>query len=197
MSENKYYNEGFWFSAEGQVHHGEVSSYSQDYYANKLYKQLLTKLTDVPQEGYIVVIGSNNCVSFNILCDHFGADRCLGIDIANPSNHSRVLVKDIMNFDETDNIPIALSHNDLGSFPLTPVAKWRAQVWAAKNTVSGGYVLGRNDFNSAAYPIEALMTRHEFVNVYLSGLTGLLNLDMSESVLEGHMLSKKCRPKFR
>ena len=197
MSEKKYYTEGFWFTAEGQIHHGDVAAYGEDYYANRLYTQLLTKLNDVPDNGYVVVIGSNNCVSFEILCQHFGHERCIGIDIANPSNHPRVLIKDIMNFDENDNMPIALCHNDLGSFPLTPVAKWKAQVWAAINTVPGGYVLGRNDFNSASYPLEALMERHKFVNMHLSGISGLLNLDMEESVIEGHMLSKKCRPDFR
>ena len=174
-----------------------MEGYNKKYYANKLYEQLLTKINDVPQSGYIVVIGSNNCISFDILCNHFGSERCIGIDIANPSNHPRVLIKDIMNFDESNNIPIALCHNDLGSFPLTPVAKWKAQVWAAQNTLPGGYILGRNDFNSASYPLEALMERHKFINVYLSGLTGLLNLDMEESVIEGHMLSKRCRPNFR
>ena len=197
MSEKKYYNENFWFSNAGQSKQGNVDGYSEKYYANQLYDQVLTKIKDVPNDGYIVVIGSNKCISFNILCEFFGRERCLGIDISNPSGHPSVLVKNIMDFDTDDDIPIAMCHNDLGSFPLTPIAKWRAQIWGAKNTLQGGYFLGRNDFNSAKYPVEALMTRYKFVNTHLLGLTGFLDLDMPVSILEGHILSKKCLPEFK
>jgi hypothetical protein len=84
MEKQKYTKE-FWFD---QHHlHGEVHEYDNRYYANNLYENIVKKINDIPDDGYIVVLGTNNCVSFQILVDHFGVDRCLGIDIANPKNH--------------------------------------------------------------------------------------------------------------
>jgi len=101
-----------------------------------------------------------------------------------------------MDFDEADDIPISFVYNDLGSFVHTPIAKWKAQVWAAKNIVPNGYFLGRNDFNTAKMPIESFMTRLGFINSHLLGVDGLLQTGLDFKTLEGHMLSKRCLPKF-
>jgi hypothetical protein len=191
--EKKLYNENFWFNETDK--HGDVYGYSKDYYANHLYEHVISKITDIPKEGFIVVLGSNKCVSFNILVDIFGSDRCLGIDIANPTNHPLVKVKNILDFDETDDIPIAFAHNDIGSYPLTPMAKIKGQMWLASNVVDNGYVLSRNNLNSVKFPSEEYMSNMGFINSSLQMLEGFIDMsDVDKSLLEGHMLSKKCKP---
>lgn len=193
--EKKLYSEEFWY--QQHHHHGDVYGYDERYYANQLYELVVKKINDIPKEGYIVVLGSNNCVSMQILIDHFGIDRCLGIDIANPRHHPCVKVKNILDFDETDNIPIAFAHNDIGSYPHTPIAKITAQMWAAKNIVDNGYLLSRNSLNSAKFPAEEYMSKMGFLNASLGVLAGFIDIDtLDQSVVEGHMLSKKCKPKM-
>jgi hypothetical protein len=196
MSESKFYDKDFWFN---KTHlHGDVNGYTSEYYVCKIYEDVIFKLSDIPDNGYIVMLGTNNCVAFDMLCDKFGSDRCLGYDIANPKNNSRVITKNALDLSLSDNIDIAFVHNDIGSFPTTPIAKWAAQCWAAPNVVSGGYFLGRNNFNSAKYPLEQHLTRHGFINTHFLGIKGLMDLTrLDEECVEGHMISKRSLPELR
>jgi hypothetical protein len=91
-----------------------------------------------------------------------------------------------------DQYPIAFCYNDIGNFELTPLAKLHAQQWGARNVVSGGYFLGRNNFNSAKFPLEEHMERFGFLNTQLETLTGIFDLSkLTDRELEGHMISKK------
>ena len=187
-SEDIYYDVNYWYH-EIHKHGNNVFNYDQRYYAYILFEKLICQLTDLP-EGYIVVLGTHNCISFNLLCDHFGQDRCIGYDIANPTGHKKVITGNILEL--SHEIPIAFVHNDIGNFSLTPLAKLHAQRWAAHNVVQGGYFLGRNNLNAAKFPLEPLMERYGFINSNLLSLTGLINLsDLDNSSLEGHMISKK------
>jgi len=195
-SERKFYNEDYWFK---NTHlHGEVNGYGLEYYVCKIYRDVIFKINDIPDNGYIVVLGSNNCVSFNLLCERYGKERCIGYDIANPTNHEKVIVKNVLDFNSSDDIPIAFVHNDIGSFPTTPIAKFAAQDWAARNVVEGGYFLSRNNFNAAKYPLEQHLERHGFINTHFLGLQPFMDLSSLDSAcVEGHMISKKNRPKLR
>jgi hypothetical protein len=191
--EKEYYTEDFWYHRHDL--HGDVSCYDENYYANLLYSHLVTKIKDIPENGHIVVLGTNNCVSFQVLVEYFGKDRCIGIDIANPKNHPLVKIKNILDFNSDDDFPISFVHNDLGSFPFTPVAKIAAQIWAARNTLPGGYVLSRNNLNVAKFPIEEYMSNMGFLNSHLLSLMGFIDLSKIETkILEGHILSKKSKP---
>ena len=188
--EIKYYSEDYWYNNPQE--HEDVSNYDENYYAYKIYENLILKLPDVPKYGYIVLLGTNKCVSFNLLCDFFGEERCIGYDIANPTNHPRVVIKDCNALTEEDNIPIAFCHNDLGSFPTTPQLKINGQKWAASNIVEGGYFLGRNNLNAAKFKSEELMESLGFSNYnfnYLNKIYDLSSLD--SSCIEGHMLSQR------
>lgn len=187
MTEDKFYYENFWFS--NLENHG-IENYDETYWAYIMFNEIVLKLKDIPENGYIVVLGTNNCLSFDLLCNHFGYDRCIGYDIANPTNHSNVIVKNILEIDAE--YPIAFCYNDIGNFELTPMAKLYAQQWAAKNVVKGGYFLGRNNLNAAKFPLEEHMERFGFLNTQLQTLTGIFDLTkLTERELEGHMLSKK------
>ena len=180
MKEKNYYSENFWFNK--LENHG-IDAYDETYWAYIMFKEIVCKLTDIPEGGYIVVLGTNNCVSFDLLCKHFGYDRCIGYDIANPTNHPNVRVLNVLELNEE--YPIAFCYNDIGNFELTPLAKLHAQQWSAKNIVNGGYFLGRNNLNSAKFPFG-------FLNTQLQTLTGIFDLSkLSNRELEGHMLSKK------
>jgi len=187
MQESKFYSENFWFSDLQK--HG-IENYDENYWAYIMFNEIILKLKDIPAEGYIVVLGTNNCISFDLLCKHFGYDRCIGYDIANPTNHSNVIIKNILEIDAE--YPIAFCYNDIGNFELTPMAKLHAQQWGAKNVIKGGYFLGRNNLNAAKFPLEEHMERFGFLNTQLQTLTGIFDLSkLTERELEGHMLSKK------
>jgi hypothetical protein len=187
MKEEQFYSETFWFS--NLENHG-IEKYDETYWAYTMFNEIILKLKDIPSDGYIVVLGTNNCVSFDLLCNHFGYDRCIGYDISNPTNHPNVRIKNVLELNET--YPISFCYNDVGNFELTPVAKLYAQEWGAKNIVDGGYFLGRNNLNKAKYPLEKYMERFGFLNTHLQTLTGVFDLSkLTNRELEGHMISKK------
>ena len=179
----------YWF--DNPLHQSE-DNFGSNYYANTIFKNLILNLRDIPEEGYIVVLGTNRCVSFDILCDNFGPDRCIGYDLYNPNNHPNVITKNVMDLSDEDNIPIAFCHNDIGSFPTTPKEKIFAQEWAASNVIKGGYFLGRNNLNVARYPAEDRLTSMGFRNYMFEELKSFFDLSLLKpSDIEGHMLSKR------
>ena len=196
--EKQFYNAEFWFNnLEEHNHQQEINGYGEDYYVYKLYENLVKKIKNIPDEGYIVVLGSNRCVSFNLLCDYFGSERCIGYDIHNPAGHPRVRVMDCSNLSDEHNIPIAFVHNDMGSFPLTPKLKLHSQKWALKNMVEGGYFLSRNNLNSAKYDLESLMVENSLFNIQLESLKDFVDLSMlDKKTIEGHMICKKIKRVF-
>lgn len=171
MSKDFYQSYEYWFENQEQL--SEVSNYDENYYVYKIYKDLVPSL-NIPSDGYIVVLGTHKCISFDLLCKIYGEDRCVGYDLFNPSNHSRVIIKDCMSLSDLDNIPIAFCHNDLGNFPKTPGLKLHAQEWAAKNVVDGGVFLSRNNNNSKKIDLEGLMEGFGFENLQFK------NLDVSK-----------------
>ncbi len=187
--EEKYYEYDYWFNNK---EHDNCYNFGEEYYVNKFYKQIVFNL-DIPKEGHIVVLGSNRCISFNLLCDFFGKERCIGYDLYNPTNHPKVIIKDCLKLSEKDNIPIAFCHNDLGNFSTTPQLKSHAQKWAVKNIIKGGHMLGNNNLNRYKWKIEEHMIENGFINIYFKDLDNnkfdLTNF--SENRIEGYMISKK------
>ena len=196
--EEEFYNADFWFNnLDKHNHQQEINGYGQDYYVYKLYENLIKKIKNIPDEGYIVVLGSNRCVSFNVLCEHFGYERCIGYDIFNPTNHPQVKLVDCSKLSEKDDLPIALVHNDMGSFPLTPKLKLHAQKWAMRNLIEGGYFLSRNNLNSARYDLETMMMENDLFNTQLDSLKDFIDLSMLDyKTIEGHMICKKTKRIF-
>ena len=149
-------------------------------------------LYEVPDDGYLVIMGSHNCVSLELLANVYGRDRCIGFDLFNPTNNDMVRILDCNKLGDEHNMPIAFCHNDLGSFPTTPQLKIHGQKWAAKNIVPGGIMLSRNNLNSAKFKSEELMSEHGFENHLFTQIrknhpdafTGLRERD-----IEGHMFS--------
>lgn len=191
--ERKYYSSNFWYNEiNSHVYNQDVNEYGREYYVYKIYDEVVRKIKDVPEDGYIVVLGTNRCVSFDLLCEHFGPERCVGFDIDNPTKNPRVRVMDCSLLSDEHNIPISFVHNDLGSFPLTPKLKLHAQLWAAKNVVDGGFFLSRNNLNSAKYDLEGIMNEHGFINTQFESLSSFIDISKLDSkTIEGHMISKK------
>jgi hypothetical protein len=182
-----YSSKEYWFH---NPIHDEMHNYGEKYYANVIFKNLINKLS-LP-EGYVIVLGANRGVSLDLLIDRFGSDRVIGYDVYNPSNHPNIRVKNVMDLEDADNIPLAFVHNDVGSYPTTPVEKSFAQMWAAKNVVSGGFLLGRNNLNSAKAKNEEDLEAMSFKNHQFSDLQHFFNLsELNYSEIEGHMLSRR------
>jgi hypothetical protein len=203
MSDEKLsYSYDFWFHNPDQGFMDSWNNGGEDYYVNFFYEDIVANL-NIPDEGYIVVLGTYKCVSFEKLCKIYGEDRCIGYDLHNPSQHPRVITKDCMLLSETDDIPIAFCHNDLGSFSLTPQLKTHGQKWAARNMVPGGYFLGNNNYNRSKIDVESIMLNAGMKNTHLKDLNphkfDLSRLRQwavdcsrnSEDRLESYMLSRK------
>lgn len=177
----------FWFENEEFDAHDQFGS---DYYVNTFYKDIVPTL-DIPQEGYIVVMGTARAVSFDLLCKEFGPERCIGFDLYNPSNHPQVKIKDCNKLSVADNIPIAFAHNDIGSIPHTPSLKYKVQEWLLGNIVKGGYLLSNNNFNRAKFKFEELATQYGFQNTQFSELNSEITKNLPFERIEGYMYSKK------
>ena len=63
----------FWFNNSEFDEHDQFGS---KYYVNDFYREIVSNL-DIPKDGFIVVAGTHKAVSFNVLCDMFGSDRCI------------------------------------------------------------------------------------------------------------------------
>lgn len=198
MQEKKYYDINFWFDdLEKHKANQEINNYGKEYYVYKLYENIVLNMKNIPKNGYIVVLGTNRCVSFDLLCDHFGHDRCIGFDLYNPTNNPSVKTMDCSNLNKQHDLPISFVHNDLGSFPLTPQLKIHAQKWAISNVIDGGYFLSRNNLNSAKFDLEKLMRDNDLLNLQLESLRDFIDLSMlDEKTIEGHMMSKKTNRVF-
>ncbi len=192
ITEQEFYRPDFWFD---NPEHDDCANFGPDYFANHLYSSLVTQLDDVPADGYVVLLGSNRCIAFELLCDFFGAERCVGYDLHNPSGHPRVITKDCSALTGADDLPIAFCHNDIGSYPTTPLLKAHCQRWAARNVLNGGYLLSRNNRSRAGFDVEAVMSALGFTNRHLQDLTGRFDLTaLDPDCLESHMLSRRRLP---
>lgn len=179
----------FWFNNSEFDEHDQFGS---KYYVNDFYNKIVSKL-DVPKDGLIVVAGTHKAVSFNILCEMFGSERCVGLDLYNPSGHDRVLIKDCLSLSDSDDIPIAFAHNDVGSLSHTPDVKIHTHRWLTKNIVRGGYLMGNNNLNRAKFKFEEYMIDNGFDNTNFSDLDASI-FDVSsfpKERIEGYMLSRK------
>lgn len=191
MEKDYYQSYEYWFENQEQL--DEVSNYDEGYYAYKIFEHYLPKL-EIPKEGYIVLMGTNKCVSFNLLCKLFGEDRCIGYDLYNPTRHSKVITKDCNSLGNTDDLPIAFAHNDIGNFPKTPELKLHVQHWLARNTIEGGVVLGRNNYNSKKIDMEKLMEEYGFENTNFRNLGSEFDLNiLNEDEVISHMFSRKVK----
>mgnify|MGYP003626766389 FL=1 len=190
MSEKQFYSKEYWYDSPEE--HSDVDNYGKNYYGYQILEKVVLQLQDIPKDGYIVLLGTNRCVALDLLCDHFGRDRCIGYDLHNPIGHECVIEKDCMELSKADDIPIAFCHNDLGSFPKTPELKIYGQKWAAKNIIKGGYFLGRNNLNSAKFKSEELMHDMGFENLHFKDIQDQYDMkNFDPSWIEGHMLSRK------
>lgn len=195
-NENYYYTYDYWFNKDIHQcwHNGD-----DNYYVNHFYQEIIFKL-DIPSNGYIVVLGTHNCVAFEKLCNFYGKERVIGYDLHNPNNHPNVIIKDCNNLQ--DKMDIAFLHNDLGSFSTTPKLKLHGYNWSIQNMVKGGYILGNNNLNRAKVDIEGIMNENNFSNQYLKDLdSSKFNLEKLGKkeihnerefcALDGYMISQK------
>lgn len=179
----------FWFNNSEFDEHDQFGS---EYYVNDFYKNIVYNL-DIPEDGYIVVAGTHKAVSFDLLCERFGKDRCIGFDLYNPNEHPSVKIKDCLELSEEDNIPIAFAHNDVGSLSHTPEVKIHTHKWITSNIVDGGYVMGNNNLNRAKFKFEEYMQENGFENTQFENLDSN-KFDLSsfhKERIEGYMLSRR------
>ena len=76
MSEKQFYSKEYWYDSPEE--HSDV---------DQVLEKVVLQLQDIPKDGYIVLLGTNRCVALDLLCDHFGRDRCIGYDLHNPIGH--------------------------------------------------------------------------------------------------------------
>ena len=186
MKEKSY---DFWFN---NTEFDDHDQFGHKYYVNTFYRDIVPTL-NIPDEGYIVVMGTARAVSFDILCKTFGNDRCIGFDLYNPNNHPCVKIKDCADMSPDDNIPIAFAHNDIGSIPHTPQLKINTQLWLMNNIIKGGYILGNNNLNRAKFKFEELMENNGFENTQFIDLPNDVTQNLPYERIEGYMHSIKIK----
>ncbi len=183
----------YWYFSE-KLHLNE-DGFGPGYYGYKIIDQVIRPLKNIiPQQGKIVMLGTHRCFSFNLLCEIFGPERCLGFDLYNPTHHPQVIEKDILTLKDVDRFPIAFCYNDISSFPRDAKAKIAAQRWAAPALVKSGVFLGKNNLNRAGYKAEEEMLQMGYANYSFDEFLTKNKLDkfkFTDSVREGHLFSVK------
>jgi hypothetical protein len=139
-----------------------IEDYCGYNYKSLIYFNNIIKKLKIPNNGKIVQLGTNFCVSFEKMCEYFGRERCVGYDIVNPLNHPNVIIKDCFNLGKKkeDNYKISYCDIDLSSLNINPELRIHAIKWASKLIVKNGYILTNNSFafkkNSSFDPEEYL-----------------------------------------
>ena len=165
-----------------------MNGFGPGFYGYEILKKLICKI-DIPNHGKIVLWGARDH-SINLLCKHFGQDRVIGYDVGNPNKHPNIKIQNILEI--TSHEPIAFSYNDVGSFKHTPVVKLHAHMLAVKNTVEGGYLLGRNNINAAKVNLEGICVDYGFENFDLGLMQEYQGVDVTDHmVFCNHLLSRK------
>lgn len=108
-------------------------------FTHPFLKQVVFNLT-LP-EGMVVELGTYRCARFDLLCQHYGADRCLGFDIINYSSHPRVIECDIRSIPEPYQVARAFVWNEARDWTSSPESKMAALEYAKRNLVPGGYYM--------------------------------------------------------
>ena len=186
MTEN--YSSDYWYNDPS---HKAWNFGDENYYVNTFYEKIIKNL-DIPENGKILVLGTHNCVSFNKLCNHYGFNRCIGYDIANPKKHPNVIIKNCIELGDNDNMKLAFCHNDLGNYSQTPILKEHGQKWLAKNIIKGGWVLCNNNFNRAKVDNIKIMKENNFEIFQLLDLIDKYDISkLPKERIEGYMICKK------
>jgi len=109
-------------------------------FVGKFLKEKVQNL-NVPPNGYILELGVYKAKNFNLLCDWFGHERCLGLDIVNYNKHPNVIEKDVRDLTKKDDRPIALGWNDLSEWASSPASKMAGFKYLTRNIIVGGYYI--------------------------------------------------------
>lgn len=112
---------------------------------------------DVP-EGFIVELGTARAVNFQLLCERFGTERCIGYDVVNYASHPRVIEHDVRELTAEDDRPIAFGWNDLSEWQLSPHSKQAGLEYLVRNLVPGGlYMDATLDDKACGHPYFQLL----------------------------------------
>lgn len=95
----------------------------------------------VPDEGWVVELGTARAVNFRLLCEHFGPERCIGYDVVNYAHDPLVLERDVRTLTKADDRPVALGWNDLSEWELSPRSKLAGLEFLTRNLVPGGFYM--------------------------------------------------------
>ena len=94
----------------------------------------------VPHGGYVVELGTARAINFSALCNQFGQDRCIGIDIVNYGHHARVLELDARDLSSKHDLPISLGWNDLADWKSSPASKRAGFEYLKRNVIRNGFL---------------------------------------------------------
>lgn len=119
-------------------------------------------LFSFPDLGYIVEYGSWRGTVVDILSKRYGAERVLGFDISNFTNHSQIHNVDVrlISGDKRYKMPIALAWNDLSEWTGSPASKQAAFDHAMNNMIDGGIFIEHKKSPSYIYNHKNLTLIH-------------------------------------
>lgn len=139
------------------LEHSDMSEWNQT--VRKFFAEVLF-LQPVPEQGWIVELGTFRCASFQLLCQHFGLERCVGYDVINYANHPRVIEKDVRSLGPEDDRPIAIGWNDVSDWKHSPKSKAAGADYLLRNMVVGGFYI---DEDLASIPKDLDLAQYELV----------------------------------
>ena len=127
------------------------TNYGYDY-CSYLVARHIHPLLDIPDNGYIVQIGSGLGLALERLCVIYGYERVIGYDWANPLNHPNVKIIDCNKLD--DSYDIAFCEIDVAAAHTHPELRLQCLRWTMGNIVKGGKILFNNNFAAKHFKID-------------------------------------------
>jgi hypothetical protein len=110
-----------------------------DRWRNWFQSNLPAILAEIPApEGKVVQAGTWNGDFYNVLINLYGADNCVGFDIAQYIEDDSITYGDFRIVGPQTSIQSAVFYNGMGSWKNNATSKQAGLNWATENLVSGG-----------------------------------------------------------
>lgn len=93
--------------------------------------------------GKILEVGTYKCESFDQICDFYGQDRCLGVEVFPYARRPNVIAKDVRDVSPSDwgNEPLAFGWSDVSSWKHSPQSRLASAQLINQKLVVGGYLV--------------------------------------------------------
>ena len=137
-----------------------ISICGGDRYKSAIVFEGLVRTLDIPSTGWCMQLGTHSGYTLQLMKQHFGSSRTLGIDLYNPTNDPNIITQDITKI--KTRFPLAYAENDIGIMYEAPQDRLAAMKWAISRLVPEGVLITTSNVANSAFgeSVESICEAH-------------------------------------